>query len=62
MTSLTTRKKTQKMKFKKAPGAPKRFKSAYMFFSENMHKVIRQTVLENKKVSKDTDTFLVASI
>ena len=48
-TTMTTAKKSQKMKFKKAPGAPKRFKSAYMFFSENMHKVIR--LQENRKVS-----------
>uniref|UniRef100_A0A7S3LGL9 HMG box domain-containing protein n=1 Tax=Amphora coffeiformis TaxID=265554 RepID=A0A7S3LGL9_9STRA len=45
---MTTTKKSQKMKFKKAPGAPKRFKSAYMFFSENMHKVIR--LQENRKI------------
>jgi len=34
-------KKNQKMKFKRAPGAPKRFKSAFMFFSEHQHKAIR---------------------
>ena len=51
---MATAKKSQKLKFKKAPGAPKRFKSAYMFFSENMHKVIRNNVVENKKVSFKT--------
>jgi HMG (high mobility group) box len=35
-------KKEQNAKFKKAPGAPRRFKSAYMFFSTEKHKSIRQ--------------------
>jgi len=42
-------KRSQQTKYKKAPGAPKRFKSAYMFFSEQQHKIIRQQ-LSNKKV------------
>jgi len=46
-------KKNQKMKYKKAPGAPKRFKSAYMYFSEQEHKRIRDNS-NNKKVSKET--------
>lgn len=36
-----TRKKKQKVKFKKAPQAPRRFKSAYMFFSTAKHPEIR---------------------
>ena len=49
--SSTMVKKTtaHSVKFKKAPGAPKRFKSAYMFFSEHQHKVIRENAV-NKKV------------
>ena len=35
-------KKEQPMKYKKAPQAPRRFKSAYMFFSTEKHKSIRQ--------------------
>lgn len=35
-------KKEQSTKFKKAPGAPRRFKSAYMFFSTEKHKSIRE--------------------
>ncbi|CAB9530513.1 Nuclear autoantigen Sp-100 (Fragment) [Seminavis robusta] len=35
-------KKEQSTKFKKAPQAPRRFKSAYMFFSTEKHKTIRQ--------------------
>jgi HMG-box domain len=35
-------KKEQIAKFKKAPLAPRRFKSAYMFFSTEKHKSIRQ--------------------
>ena len=42
-------KKAAKQKFKRAPGAPKRFKSAFMFFSEHQHKVIREQS-DNKKV------------
>eukprot|EP00977_Amphora_coffeiformis_P007350 scaffold1591_cov176-Amphora_coffeaeformis.AAC.3 len=37
------------MKYKKAPGAPKRFKSAYMYFSEQEHKRIRDGSA-NKKI------------
>ena len=44
-------KKEQKVKFKKAPFAPKRFKSAFMFYSEQQHKSIRsQNAPGNKKV------------
>lgn len=54
----TTRNMVKKttVKFKKAPGAPKRFKSAYMFFSENQHKVIRENAV-NKKVSDPSASF-----
>lgn len=34
-------KKKKPAKFKKAPQAPRRFKSAYMFFSTDKHKEIR---------------------
>eukprot|EP00977_Amphora_coffeiformis_P011768 scaffold2868_cov171-Amphora_coffeaeformis.AAC.21 len=47
-TNSTMTKRSQQVKYKKAPGAPKRFKSAYMFFSEQQHKIIRQR-LSNKK-------------
>ena len=46
--SLTMSKKDQKIKFKKAPGAPRRFKSAYMFFSEHQHKAIRSQTADKK--------------
>jgi len=48
-TNINMTKKIPQTKYKKAPGAPKRFKSAYMFFSEQQHKIIRQQ-LDNKKV------------
>jgi hypothetical protein len=38
---MPSNKKTQKMKYKRAPGAPKRFKSGFLFFSEHRHKEIR---------------------
>jgi hypothetical protein len=38
------------VKLKKNPEAPKRFKSAYMFFSSAMHKQIR-TDPQHRKVS-----------
>ena len=41
-------KKEHKIKFKKAPGAPRRFKSAYMFFSEHQHKAIRSQMADKK--------------
>ena len=44
-------KKTQRIKFKRAPGAPRRFQSAYMFFAASQHRVIRQNSCD-KKVSK----------
>lgn len=37
-------------KFKKAPDAPKRFKSAYIFFSAEKHKLMRAQA-ENKSVT-----------
>ena len=46
--TMATTKKSKKMKFKKAPGAPKRFKSAYMFFSEHQHKIYRQQTTDRK--------------
>ena len=39
---------TSKSKFKKAPGAPRRFKSAFMFFSETRHKQIRDESIDKK--------------
>lgn len=41
-------KKVAITKYKKAPQAPRRFKSAYMFFSTEKHKEIRRT--ESEKV------------
>lgn len=38
---ITAAAKSTKMKFKKAPDAPKRFKSAFIFFSSEKHKEIR---------------------
>ena len=35
-------KKSNRVKYKKAPGAPRRFKSAYMFFSPEKHRSIRE--------------------
>lgn len=35
-------KSEQAIKYKKSPLAPRRFKSAYMFFSEKQHKSIRK--------------------
>ena len=39
-------KKSQVVKYKKNPQAPRRFKSAYMFFSTEKHKSIRQEKAE----------------
>ena len=60
-TSTTTRKTKQasignrRIKYKKAPQAPRRFKSSYIFFSTIKHKSIRVELLkanqDNAKVS-----------
>jgi hypothetical protein len=49
--SASTAKKSSKgtIKYKKSPEAPRRFKSAYMFFSTEKHKEIRKEV-EDKDV------------
>lgn len=45
-------KKQQFVKYKKAPEAPRRFKSAYMFFSTIKHKEIRENVGKNKPTTE----------
>jgi len=47
--------KKKKMKLKKAPQAPKRFKSAYMFFSIEKHREIREELGE-ERASKERTT------
>jgi hypothetical protein len=42
------KKKASAIKFKKAPCAPKRFKSAYMFYSVQQHKEIRDQSVDKK--------------
>lgn len=44
-------KKTQ-VKYKKAPQAPRRFKSSYMFFSTEKHKSIRKDLAEQGEADK----------
>ena len=51
-------KKDHPAKFKKAPQAPRRFKSAYMFFSTEKHKSIRQ---EQGKKLQTTDVAKMVS-
>ena len=49
-------KKPAVVKYTKAPQAPRRFKSSYMFFSTEKHKQLRKELAangENDKVSKD---------
>ena len=48
--------KKKNLKMKKAPGAPRRFKSAYMFFSTKKHKEFREEL--NKKGQKKVRKFL----
>ena len=55
---MTMAKKTHQIKYKKAPQAPRRFKSSYMFFSTEKHKSIRKELMEkgdNEKVGDDDD-------
>lgn len=55
------------MKYKKAPQAPRRFKSSYMFFSTEKHKAIRKELTEkeggeNEKVSVSASGNIVVRI
>mmetsp|Transcript_23517 Transcript_23517/g.35573 ORF Transcript_23517/g.35573 Transcript_23517/m.35573 type:complete len:421 (+) Transcript_23517:88-1350(+) len=47
--------KKSKIKYKKAPQAPRRFKSAYMFFSTCKHKEIREELGAKGTVEKTTN-------
>eukprot|EP00542_Grammatophora_oceanica_P014777 CAMPEP_0194028908 /NCGR_PEP_ID=MMETSP0009_2-20130614/2782_1 /TAXON_ID=210454 /ORGANISM="Grammatophora oceanica, Strain CCMP 410" /LENGTH=435 /DNA_ID=CAMNT_0038668441 /DNA_START=274 /DNA_END=1581 /DNA_ORIENTATION=- len=47
------KKSNARVKYKKAPSAPRRFKSAYMFFSTEKHRAIRQE-LSKKGISEKT--------
>jgi hypothetical protein len=46
------RRKKKDVKYRKAPQAPKRFKSAYMFFSTAMHPAIRKRLGEKGVTEK----------
>ena len=46
--------KKTNFKMKKAPGAPRRFKSAYMFFSTKKHKELREELNKNGQVKVRT--------
>eukprot|EP00978_Attheya_sp_CCMP212_P009522 scaffold22513_cov57-Attheya_sp.AAC.5 len=48
------RRKKKDVKYRKAPQAPKRFKSAYMFFSTAMHPAIRKRLGEKGVTEKTT--------
>jgi hypothetical protein len=47
-----TKKSATRIKYKKAPGAPRRFKSAYMFFSTEKHRSIREELAEKGESEK----------
>eukprot|EP00521_Asterionellopsis_glacialis_P015770 CAMPEP_0195299058 /NCGR_PEP_ID=MMETSP0707-20130614/24774_1 /TAXON_ID=33640 /ORGANISM="Asterionellopsis glacialis, Strain CCMP134" /LENGTH=501 /DNA_ID=CAMNT_0040361329 /DNA_START=283 /DNA_END=1788 /DNA_ORIENTATION=+ len=47
-------KKKSKKKFKKAPQAPKRFKSSYMFFSTHKHQEIRKQINDSQSPALKT--------
>ena len=55
-------KKNQKIKLKKAPTAPKRFKSAYMFYSENQHREIRLQAADTKVSHPGSECYPVPSV
>eukprot|EP00977_Amphora_coffeiformis_P018906 scaffold6781_cov204-Amphora_coffeaeformis.AAC.21 len=48
-------------KFKKAPMAPKRFKSAYMFFSSRQHKIVRQRFCGDAKKLRTSEVAKMVS-
>ena len=47
-----TKKAATRIKYKKAPGAPRRLKSAYMFFSTEKHRSIREELAEKGESEK----------
>lgn len=69
MTNETTRKQLKKKsvskkttaKYKKAPGAPRRFKSAFIFFSTQKHKEIRTGLGEKGSKEKTTNVAKMVS-
>ncbi|KAG7343683.1 HMG high mobility group box-containing protein [Nitzschia inconspicua] len=50
------------IKYKKAPNAPRRFKSSYMFFSTQKHKEIREETTKEGETTKQLATTEVAKI
>lgn len=54
--------KKNKTKYKKAPQAPRRFKSAYMFFSTTKHKEIREELASRGIAEKTTNIAKLVSI
>lgn len=53
--------KKQPAKYKKAPGAPRRFKSAFIFFSTQKHKEIRSQLGEKGSKEKTTNVAKMVS-
>lgn len=49
---VVAKKAKKTTKFKKAPDAPRRFKSAFIFFSTNKHREIRENMKKNGKAEK----------
>ena len=51
--------KRAQVKYKKAPQAPRRFKSSYMFFSTEKHKQIRKELAEKGEIEKVGGTIVL---
>ena len=51
--------KRAQVKYKKAPQAPRRFKSSYMFFSTEKHKQIRKELAEKGEIEKVGETIIL---
>lgn len=51
-TNRTMSNKKVQVKYKKAPQAPRRFKSSYMFYSTEKHRLIRQQLAEKGDIDK----------
>lgn len=52
--------KKSQVKYKKAPQAPRRFKSSYMFFSTEKHKSIRKELMEKENAEKVSVCFVLS--
>ena len=60
--SSKTKAKKPARKFKKAPGAPKRFRSAFILFSQYKHKAIQEELAQDLNTEKAATTSIAKMV